>query len=525
MAYVATANSGADALQPSRSNTKPGAVAAGDIAIFYLGRWNESASFPAPTSVPTDAVLLDTLQVGLLQLLVYAKYVAGGETTYTFNWGSSRWATLESTYFTGRAQGLDLSTLVRQSITGSGTSITSRSVTAATGDDLAWGVDCHEYNGGETHGPPTSFTEVYDNEAGSAAYRANVASGTQTASGATISSSENFAVHLVALPAAGGGGSNFTQTPADTEGIADAPALAQGKTAADTEGLTDATATTQGKVVADPQGLTDSTTTVFGRATSAADTVGLTDSALIEKALTRAPADTEGLTDAAGLAIGYARTSADIEVVSDTAGLVFNRASTFADAEGLTDSAEVQLSTSGSLSPVDMEGLTDAVRFDRTAVIADPVGLSDQAAFARGQAATDQVGVTDSATVQLAGAGAVTMNDTESLSDAATLAQQKVTADVEGLTDTVSLIITRDLGDTVGISDIASLSAAFARAIADVSDLTDEASVEVNPTDVVIPDEVTGAPRPYVSTADSVNAGSTAVARSYVSTATARSPE
>lgn len=205
MSYVGTANSGADALQPSRSNTKPGGAAAGDIAVFYLGRWNESASFPAPTTVPSGAVLLATRQVGLLQLLVYVKYVVGGETTYTFDWGSSRWGVLWSTYFTGRAQGLTLSALTHDGGTGSGTSITSRSVTAQAGDDLAWGVDCHEYNGGETHTPPTSFTEVYDNEAGDAAYRLNVSAGTQTASGATISASQNFAVELIALPAASSG--------------------------------------------------------------------------------------------------------------------------------------------------------------------------------------------------------------------------------------------------------------------------------------------------------------------------------
>jgi hypothetical protein len=205
VSYVGTANSGADAFQPSRSNTKPGGAAVGDIAIFYLGRWHESASFPAIASAPANAVLLETLAIGNLQLLVYAKYVEASETTYTFNWTTSRWSRLWSTYFSGRASGLTLSALARQAGTGSANPILSRTVTAATGDDLAWGVGNHEYSGGETHTAPTSFTKVDDNEAGAAAYRLNVSSGSQTASGGTISSAQNHAVCLIALPAASSG--------------------------------------------------------------------------------------------------------------------------------------------------------------------------------------------------------------------------------------------------------------------------------------------------------------------------------
>lgn len=525
MSYVATANSGADALQPSRSNTKPGAVAAGDIAVFYLGRWNESASFPAPTTVPSGAVLLATRATGDLQLLVYVKYVVGGETTYTFDWGSSRWATLHSEYFTGRAQGLDLSTLVHDGTTGSGTSITSRSVTAAAGDDLAWAVDCHEYNGGETHTPPTSFTEVYDNEAGSGAYRANVSAGTQTASGATISSSQSFAVELIALPAAGGGGTDFTQTPADTEGVTDGTSKALGKALGDAVGLTETTSFARGLATPDGVGLTDAAAVAFGRATTGADTVGLTDSALIEKALTRAPTDTEGLTDTAALAVGYAQTRTDTEGLADSAALAFNRASVVPDAIGLTDAADVQLSTSASLSLADTAGLTDAVRLDRSMAPADPLGITDQAALARGQVAPDPVGVTDSATVQLAGAGTVSSGDAENLTDAAAISQQKATTDAEGITDAVSVILTRDLGDTVAVSDLADLTSAFARILADTIGMTDEAVPVLNPTDVVIPDEVDATPRPYISTANLGGYMSTATARAQESTATARSPE
>jgi hypothetical protein len=472
-------------------------------------------------------VLLDTFAVGLLQLKVYAKYVLGGETTYTFNWGTSRWSTLASTYFTGRAQDLDLSTLVRSGTTGSGTSITSRSVTAATGDDLAWGVDCHEYNGGETHAPPTSFTEVYDNEAGDAAYRANVASGTQTASGATISSSQNFAVELIALPAAGGGGSNFTQTPTDNEGVSDAAALSQAKATSDPEGLTDSTATAQGKSSTDQLGLSDTATPSLGysqsktdglgvadtasvsvgRASASTDLVGVTDAAVLEKSLTQAPADAVGVADAASLVATYSQTPADTVALADSAALAINRAANATDPVGVTDSADVQLASVGGLSPSDPVGLTDSTRLDRAAATTDPVG------------------VTDSATVQLAGAGAVNATDSENLTDAAVLSRQKSAADVEGITDSVSLIITRDLGDTVGLSDIAALAAAFARVLADVNGLTDEASVDLNPTEIVIPDEVEATPRPYISTANLGSNMSTATARAYESTATARSLE
>lgn len=446
MSYVDTANSGADTFASSRANTKPAGVATGDIAVFYLGRWQSGGgAFPAVTP-PSGAVLLDTLAVSELQLLVYAKYVQAGDSTYTFSWTGSIWGGLWSEYFTGRAASLDLSTLARQGTTGSGTAITSRSVTAAIGDDLSWGVDCHMYNGGETHTPPTSFTEIYDAEYGSAAHRDNVTSGTQTASGATISASQNFAVHLVALPAAGGGGSNLTQTPTDAEGLTDTAAAAVGKVFADSEGLTDGAALGTGKVLLDAEGLTDSTSVGLGRQVSADDTEALTDSAVISLGRQVLPGDSEGLTDTAVVAVGRTQAPTDAEGLADSAALDVGHA--VQDVAGLTDSAQVDLSVAGGLSFTDVAGTTDST------------------SAAVGKNIADALGMTDAAQVSLSSAGNLTPADTENLTDSAALTAGKSLTEALGLTDAVQVDLFRQLSVTAADSETLADTAVLAKMLA-----------------------------------------------------------
>ena len=207
VSFVDQANTGTDALVSSRSVNKPAAVASGDVAVFQLTRWNESSSFPAVTP-PSGVVARTPIVQGLMETIIFLDYVES-ESSWNFTWASSRWSTLKALFFTGVDSGLDLSTVPLDSAqASSGTSVTTTTVTTVADAGLAWFVNTADYGGATTHAPPTNFTEPasFDHDPSSGAYRISPGDGSQSASGATISSSQAFIAVLVALaPAAGGG--------------------------------------------------------------------------------------------------------------------------------------------------------------------------------------------------------------------------------------------------------------------------------------------------------------------------------
>ena len=233
------------------------------------------------------------------------------------------------------------------------------------------------------------------------------------------------------------GGTGFTQTPTDAEGLTDTPAFTLGKAIADPEALTDAPRFDLSKASSDPLNLTDTATVGRGIGTAAADTLNLTDTAVLERAVAQAAADSVTLTD--------------------TALVVATRTSSATDTENLTDS------TTLALGP----GVTDNL------------GVTDQVTMDRSQVTADTIALTDSASVQLAGAGTVSATDNLGLTDAAqvTSVRDQAAADTCALSDQIALVITRDLGDTITVTDAADLTAAFVRVFADTAALTDSVAV------------------------------------------------
>lgn len=202
-AFVAEANTGVDALVSSRSVTTPAGVAAGDVGVFWLVRWSDTASFPAVTP-PAGAVLRGTIATGELQTLCYLHKV-GAEASFAYSWTGTRWSALSVLFFSGADPGLDLAAAPFQSATGSGTSITTLTVDTVAAAALAWNVDTIESASGVTHTPPAGFTEAADVPPWSTAYAISPGDGAQSASGATLSGSRVWGAGLVALaPAATG---------------------------------------------------------------------------------------------------------------------------------------------------------------------------------------------------------------------------------------------------------------------------------------------------------------------------------
>lgn len=214
--YLAQANTGADALASVRTVTKPAAVGAGAVGVFWLVRWHESGSFPAVTP-PAGAVLRGTITTTSMQTQCYLHRV-NAETSFAYSWTNGRWSTLAAVWFSGVDPAADLATVPFQSATGSGTAIGTLTVTSNVDSALAWHVNTIDTSG-VTHTPPTGFTEVADVSPAASACRITVASGSQDASDATASPTTNWAAGLVALPPAPTGGVTGDATLAGTAGL------------------------------------------------------------------------------------------------------------------------------------------------------------------------------------------------------------------------------------------------------------------------------------------------------------------
>ncbi|MFC8065506.1 hypothetical protein [Streptomyces sp. NPDC057293] len=215
--YLAQANTGADALASTRTVTKPAPVTAGAVGVFWLVRWHESGSFPAVTP-PAGAVLRGTITTASMQTQCYLHRVTA-ETSFAYTWTGGRWSALAAVWFAGVDPAADLATVPFQSATGSGTAVGTLTVTSDIDSALAWHVNTIDTSG-VSHSPPTGFTEVADVSPWASAYRVSLASGSQTADGATVSPSSGWAAGLVALPPAPAAGATGDANLAATATLA-----------------------------------------------------------------------------------------------------------------------------------------------------------------------------------------------------------------------------------------------------------------------------------------------------------------
>jgi hypothetical protein len=192
-----------DQLISSRNVVRPPFVSSGDVVVLFLDRWDGGGSFPAVTA-PTGAVLRGTVVNGEIQTQVWIDYVQG-EAGWNFTWTGARWSSLSAIFLRGVDSGLDLSAVPFNTATGTGTAISTTSVTTATGAGLVWNCNTHAYDSSTTHAQPTGYTEVHEFDAYDTSYKIATSS-SESASSATISSSQAWIAALVALAAPSSGG-------------------------------------------------------------------------------------------------------------------------------------------------------------------------------------------------------------------------------------------------------------------------------------------------------------------------------
>lgn len=197
--------------QSAAATTVPAGAAIGDVVVVYLATWVSSAAFTVtpPTGFTQKGANWGASDGASVNSVWWKRLVAADTGSYSFGMSAARWSSANALCFSGCVATGDPFDAVATPIQGTFGTVSSISVTTTdTGGGLVWAV----YNDTSgTHTPPTSFTEVTDFDCGSTAYRIPGASGSQTASGGSISSSGIGAVWLGALLSAAGGGGTVTK--------------------------------------------------------------------------------------------------------------------------------------------------------------------------------------------------------------------------------------------------------------------------------------------------------------------------
>jgi hypothetical protein len=229
-----------DQLVTARLVGKPSGVASGDYGVFFLHRWQEGNGFPAVTA-PSGAVLRGTIVNGTIETKVYLKKIAS-EINWNFSWSGARWSSLSVLFFRGPDPALDLSTVPFNTQTGTGTSVSTTSVTTVADAGLAWSCNTHAYPAGTTsHVQPTGYTEIHEFSAYDTAYKISTGS-SESAASSTISQSQEWIAALVALaPTTTAGpkdldGKGTAASAVTAAAIVDRPIAGNGSTAADGTG-------------------------------------------------------------------------------------------------------------------------------------------------------------------------------------------------------------------------------------------------------------------------------------------------
>lgn len=213
-------NSGDAADATSHSVAVPTGAAADDIAVVYLGQWNAGGVTPTVTAPSGFAQKGSNFSNGptgggdgFARNSVWWKRLTGADSgTYAFSYSASMWTTVQCVLFRGCATSGDPWDVMATPITNLWTStIDSISLTNTDANGaLVWWV----YNDtAATHTSPTGFTEAADNDCATTGYKILSASGSQTASGGTVSTATTGGVWMGALLSSGGGGGGGTGPP------------------------------------------------------------------------------------------------------------------------------------------------------------------------------------------------------------------------------------------------------------------------------------------------------------------------
>lgn len=206
--YRSSSHTGNDAEASSRAPAVPAGAAVGDVVIVKLSRWGGDPAVTAPsgfTQYPTTFPSGDG--AGVVRIF-WKRLTASDAGSYTFSWTGSLWSHAHAVCFTGVIETGD----PIEDVDGwAGTAGTFGSVSnnTATIPGLLWTT----YNDSVgTHTAPTGFTKIIDNDCGASAYRIASATGTQTASGGSVTSSSPASAVLIALKPAAASGSTGTIT-------------------------------------------------------------------------------------------------------------------------------------------------------------------------------------------------------------------------------------------------------------------------------------------------------------------------
>lgn len=204
VAFRSSSNTGNDANTTTKSPAVPTGAATDDVMVAVVSRWTNTGAFTTIPAGFTDWGTTYTSGDGQANLHIFWKRLTGADTgTYTWAWtaGSNDWSHAHVFCFSGCVTtGTPIEAV--NNWAGTAGAFGSTSVTTVTQTGLIWST----YNDTSgTHTPPTGFTEVIDFDSGSGAWRVPGTTGTQTASGGSVTSSSSAAAVLVALKADTGG--------------------------------------------------------------------------------------------------------------------------------------------------------------------------------------------------------------------------------------------------------------------------------------------------------------------------------
>jgi hypothetical protein len=505
--YVDSTTTGDTANVTSRAPAVPAGTLQYDVVIVNLSRWSDPASNPTITPPDGSWVSLGAV-LGSDSKQRNDRFAKRLSTTdagsYNFSWPTTTmWSTAHATAYRGVDRDLDLTTLTglspSQNVTANNTGATFPGLTINSvpeGSALHWHGTSESVSPGHTS--PTGWTEVEENDCDATAYQESVAAGNySTGTPAVGVSSAHNLVSMIALPpeplAGGVAGSatgvfGFTGTASGVPRTSGAATAAFGFSA-----LASGVDRARGAAVA-----------AFGftaTASGTSETPPVSGQAAGVFGFTGTASGVPRTRGAAVGAFGFTGSAAGVDRALGQAVAAFGFTGTASGRPRVLGLAATALGFAGSAAGV-----------PRTRGAA--AGSFGFAATALGFAGTPPVTGIGSAALGFTAAAAGVSRTLGSASAGfgfvATASGQPgargAAVAVFGFQSTAN--------GSVRVFGVAAAQFGFGAAA------TGSASGQYEE-----PDEVEGLPRPYVSTADANNIGSTAVARPYVSTATPRSPQ
>jgi hypothetical protein len=209
-AYKGVANTGDSMNTTNRGVTGVAGLAANDVAVAFLHRWESANPTVTPPASGTWTRKSQIVGVdGLAKVDVWWKRLTASDSgnIYSFSWGTTMmYSALSVLWFSGVVTTGDPIGSIN-SWTGTAGTFGSVSVTSAGAPALVW-YGYNDFNG--IHTPPThtqsgaQFIELTDPDCDTCAYRLPGTTGTHTASGGSVDSSGPAIAVLLALEPADG---------------------------------------------------------------------------------------------------------------------------------------------------------------------------------------------------------------------------------------------------------------------------------------------------------------------------------